>query len=366
MRTLELDLRLQFQGFALAVAHAFPLAGVTALFGPSGCGKSTLLRIVCGLERQARGKVVFDGEVWQDGGRFLPAHRRGVGYVFQDARLFGHLSVAGNLAFADRRSRHVGSAIAFDDVVRTLDLEPLLARRPAALSGGERQRVAIGRTLLTRPRLLLMDEPLAALDRRRKSEILPYVARLSAAFGVPIVYVTHAVEEVVRLADRMVVLDRGRVAAAGEVATVLARLDLDGSTGHFEAGVVLTGTVLGHDRVFHLTRIALGDQVVEMPEVALAVAEPVRLRVRARDVALAIRRPEGLSIRNVLAGRIRAIAADPATAFAEVVVDVGGQAVRARVTRAAVADLGLVAGAAVYALVKSVSFDRRALTPPDA
>jgi molybdate transport system ATP-binding protein len=361
MTDLSVDVRLAYPAFRLELAHDFPLIGVTALFGQSGCGKSTLLRIISGLERGAEGRVVFGDEVWQNGCAFVPPHRRGVGYVFQDARLFPHLSVEGNLRYAARRASDAAGRIEFEDVVATLDLEPLLRRRPPSLSGGERQRVAMGRTLLTRPRLLLMDEPLASLDVRRKAEILPYIGRLAKTFGVPILYVTHSLDEVTRLGDRMVALSEGRLAATGDVTELLERLDLQPATGRFEAGAALTGRIVGHDPDFCLTRVVLDGQHLDMPEIDLPVGDEVRVRVRARDVALATKRPDGISIRNILEGHVAEIVAEAETAFAETLIDVGGQRLRARVTRAAVVDLGLAPGSPVFALIKSVAFDRRGL-----
>jgi len=366
MRALDADLRLDFPDFRLALRHSFPLEGITALFGPSGSGKSTLLRILAGHERGAAGMVSFAGEVWQDRRTFLPPHRRGAGYMFQDARLFPHLTVRGNLAYAARRAPKTEPGMSLPEAVEMLDLGPLLDRRPQQLSGGERQRVALGRTLLSRPRLLLMDEPLAALDLRRKAGILPHIAALPGRFGIPVIYVTHAVDEVVRLADRMTVLSAGRLLASGDVAETLARLDLQTATGHFEAGAALAGRIAGHDPAMHLTRVDLGGQTLEMPGVDLPMDAAVRLHVRARDVALALRRPEGISIRNILEARIIDIAEEEGRAFAEVRLDIGGQVLRARLTRAAVADLALAAGMQVLALVKSVAFDRRALPAPRA
>ena len=362
MSTLETALRVDLGDFALDLAQRFTLDGITALFGPSGSGKSTLLRVVAGLERRAEGRVTFGAETWLDtaAGRFVPAHRRGVGYVFQDARLFAHLSVAGNLRYAARRAAP-GAGADFESVVAALDLAALLNRRPEGLSGGERQRVAIGRTLLSRPRLLLMDEPLAALDLQRKAEILSYIERLPAAFGVPVIYVTHALDEVARLAARMTVLSQGRVVADGAVSAVLERLDLHPATGRFEAGVVLRARVTGHDARYHLTRLDHHGQTLVMPRADLPVGREVPLRVRARDVALATQRPTGISLRNVLTGRIVALREEPDTAFAETLVDIGGARLRARVTRAAVTDLGLAPGSAVFALIKAIAFDRRAL-----
>jgi len=361
--SLSLDVTVRYEGFSLAVDTVIALEGVTALFGPSGSGKSTLLRVIAGLERAASGRIAFGTETWQDDGTrtYVPANRRGVGYVFQDARLFGHLSVAGNLRYADRRSQNERGRIAFDEVVEALDLEPLLKRRAGSLSGGERQRVAIGRSILTRPRLLLMDEPLAALDIERKAEILPYIERLPITFGVPIVYVTHAVEEVARLARTMIAVSNGAIVAAGPVVEMLERLDLQPLTGRFEAGVVLPARVVGHDPKFCLTRLNVAGQTLVMPALDVAVGGEVPLRVRARDVALSLARPDGISVQNILAATIIELLEEPESAFAELLLDIGGPHLRARITRQAVAELALAEGSAVYALIKSISFDRRAL-----
>jgi molybdate transport system ATP-binding protein len=364
MTVLDIAIARRFGAFDLQVQEAIPLAGITALFGHSGCGKSTLLRILSGLDRESSGHVRFDQDIWQDSatGQFVPTERRGVGYVFQDARLFDHLSVKGNLAFADRRSRKIGDRPTFDDVVDALDLAPLLDRSVTALSGGERQRVAIARTLLSRPRLLLLDEPLAALDSRRKAEILPHIASLPRRFSIPIVYVTHSVEEVGQLADRMIVLSAGRVAAKGPVEDVLSRIDLGPLTGRFEAGVTLTVEIVGHDAEWAMTRLDLRGQPLLVPRIGGAIGQMVKVRLRARDVALATERPSGLSIRNVLSGTVRQVAAEADTAYAEVLVDVAGVGVRARVTRMAVAELGLAEGRPVFVLVKSIAIDRPAQT----
>jgi molybdate transport system ATP-binding protein len=362
---VDLDVRIAFGGFDLQVDHRVPLEGIVGLFGPSGCGKSTLLRIISGLEHNAEGRIRFDDETWQDTahGLFVPPHKRGVGYVFQDVRLFPHLTVAGNLRYAEKRSRRAGNEIDIEGVAAALDLAPLMHRRPHSLSGGERQRVAIGRTLLTRPRLLLMDEPLAALDIRRKAEILPYIERLPQMFGVPIIYVTHSIDEVTRLAERMLVLASGRKISYGPVSEALERLDLQPIAGRFEAGVVLTARVKRHDPKYRLTHLDHHGKEILMPMADLAVGSEVRLRIRARDVALATKAPEEISIRNVLPGIIADILEEPETAFAETLVDIGGARIRARVTRSAVADLALTPGKPVFVLFKSIAFDRRALSP---
>lgn len=364
MAELSVDVRVRYPEFELAVAQDFPGTGITALFGPSGCGKSTLLRVIAGLERGATGRMSFGGETWLDGRAHVAPHLRGVGYVFQDARLFPHLTARGNLDYAHKRSARVKARYSFDDVVDVLDLAPLFARRATQLSGGERQRVAIGRTLLARPRLLLMDEPLAALDTRRKGEILPYITRLPTAFDIPIIYVTHALEEVTQLGDRIVALASGRVVAAGGVAETLERLDLTDALGRFEAGTVLSGRVAAQDAALHMTQVDLGGAMLEVPEIGLTQGAEVRLRVRARDVSLARSRPEGLSIRNILAAHVVTIMAETETAYAEVLLDLNGQHLRARITRAAVQDLELVEGGPTFALIKSVSFDRQALPRP--
>jgi molybdate transport system ATP-binding protein len=359
MNALSFDLRIRFSDFSLEIAHEVPASGITALFGPSGCGKSTLLRILAGLERKAAGRIDFAGEAWQSGAgeRGLPTHKRGVGYVFQDARLFPHLDVAGNLRYAEKRARKVGSGIGFDQVVRALDLGPLLARRATSLSGGERQRVAIGRTLLTRPRLLLMDEPLAALDLRRKAEILPYIERLPDAFQVPIVYVTHDIDEVTRLANRMIVLRDGRLIASGSVESVLERLDLPANGERFEAGVALTARIVDHDSHYLLSQLDLNGQILSVPLLNGEIGAKQRLRIRARDVAIATERPHGISIRNILKAHILEIAVPPDSAQADLLLDLGDAHLRARITRQSVNDLKLAPGGAVYALVKSVTLD---------
>ena len=365
MTALCVDIRLTYPDFSLEVAQEFPGDGITALFGPSGCGKSTLLRVMAGFETRARGRVTCGDELWQDGRTFVAPHRRGLGFVFQDAQLFAHLTARGNLDYAHRRAGRVAARYSFDDVVDVLDLAALFSRRAGQLSGGERQRVAIGRMLLARPRFLLMDEPLAALDTRRKAEILPYIARLPKTFGLPVIYVTHALAEVTQICDRIVALDAGRVVATGGVAETLERLDLDAVQGRFEGGAVLLGRVAAQDKALHMSRIDLGGPMLEVPEIGLPIGDSVRLRVRARDVSLALAPLEGVSIRNQLAARVLSITAEPATAYVEVLLDLGPQHLRARITRAAVQELALAEGQDVIALVKSVAFDRQALPRPD-
>lgn len=351
--------------FSLDIAFEAPMRGITALFGASGCGKSTTLRCIAGLQRLS-GRLVVGGETWQDDGAgvFLGTHKRPIGVVFQDASLFTHLSVHKNLLYGARRAERSGAAptIRSDDVIQLLGIGHLLDRAPAALSGGERQRVAVGRALLSQPRLLLMDEPLSSLDQMAKDEILPYFEALHEQLSIPILYVSHDITEVARLADRMIILSSGRKLAEGPVRDLLERLDLQPETGRFEAGVILTARVTGHDEKFSVTHLDHHGQAISMPARDLTIGAEVRLRIRARDVSLATRRPESISVRNVLPGTIVEIAEDPETAYAETLIDIGGGRLRARITRQSVADLGLAPGLPVYALVKSIAFDRETLS----
>ena len=362
--TLDFALRREAPGFTLDAAATLPMRGVTAVFGPSGGGKSTLLRCLAGLDA-AHGHVRFGAEIWQGGRRPVPPHRRRIGYVSQDARLFDHLTVAGNLAYAARRAG--ASRAERDAAAEALDLGPLLSRRPEGLSGGERQRAAIARALVGRPRLLLMDEPLSALDRRRKAAILPHIAQAAALVGAPVLYVTHAVDEAAQLASRVMLMEAGRVTAEGPAAQILSGPEFEHAAGRFEAGALVEAEVTGHDAGVRLTRLTLCGQRLSMPMLGgLAAGTRVRLRIRARDVALAVARPEGISIRNVLAGRIAALEVEEDTAFAEAVLDLGGQTLRARLTREAAAELQLAEGREAFALVKSISFDRRGMAAPPA
>jgi molybdate transport system ATP-binding protein len=330
--------------------------GVTALFGRSGAGKTTIVNMAAGLRRAERGRIVLNGRPVFDSARRIdvPVRHRHVGMVFQEARLFPHLSVRANVTYgrwAGRR-RQAGR---FDEVVALLGLEALLPRRPASLSGGEAQRVAIARALLAAPEILLMDEPLSQLDGARRAEILPFLERL-ARTGVPILYVSHALDEVARLADSIVVLTDGKVAAAGPIGEVLGRIDLSPATGRYEASALLFATVAGHDADFSLTRLALGATEIVVPMVERAEGELVRLRIRARDVALARQPLAGTSIRNIVPASVAAIEMEHG-AFAEVLLVAGGQRLRARITRKSAAELGLAVGAAVYALVKSIAVE---------
>lgn len=353
MTSLVLDVSIDRGAYRLTVTETIPLTGITAVFGPSGAGKTTLLRIISGLETGAEGRVALDDEVWQDVTHRLPAYRRRIGFVFQDNRLFDHLDVAGNLRFAVRHCRHRGP-IELPDVVAALDLKPLLEKRPAQLSGGEQQRVAIGRALLTNPRLLLMDEPLSSLDAQRKREILRYVEQLPVRFALPVLYVTHSVDEVGFLADRVLLLGAGSVVAHGKVEDVLEDIRSWALTGRSDAGSVLKAVVDSHRD--GLTELAVDGQRLRVPQIDAAPGTSTRLRVRARDVVIATEPASHLSIRNTLAGEVARIDLDE-TIYVEVLLRVGGQHLRARITKDALRDLELAEGQRVYALIKSVAFD---------
>jgi molybdate transport system ATP-binding protein len=352
---LSLRLRHAFPGLAIDIGIDAPSPGVTMLFGASGAGKSTVIAAAAGLLRPRACRFAIEGDVLADTDRgiWLPAERRRAGVVFQESRLFPHLTVAGNLRFGLRRAG-AERRIAFDDVIALLGIAPLLARRPRTLSGGERQRVAIGRALLAQPRVLLMDEPLASLDAPRKAEIIPYLARLKTALRLPILYVTHDIDEVSRLADYLVLIERGRVVAAGTIDAMTARADVPLALRD-DAGATLRGRVVAHDAARALTTIACGEAHLLVPPVDAAVGAAIRVRVLAREVILALRAPEAVSVRNVVAGTVQAIVYDPARYAAMVAVDLGGAAILARLTRDAVARLALAPGVPVFALVKSMA-----------
>jgi molybdate transport system ATP-binding protein len=342
-------------GFALDVDFQAPGRGVTALFGPSGAGKTAVMRCVAGLEHAPGGYLALNGECWQDDERgvFLPTHRRSLGYVFQEASLFPHLSVRRNLEYGWRRVPPAERRVAFDQAVEWLGIAALLGRDPARLSGGERQRVAIARALLTSPRLLLMDEPLAALDLDSKAEILPYLQRLHDQLAIPVLYVSHSPDEVSRLADHMVLLQQGRVAASGPLRELLARLDLPLAHGD-EAGVVVDTVVAGHDEAFHLTWLDFSGGRISVARRPCAVGGELRLRIHARDVSLALEQPRRTSILNIFPARVAALAEDhPAQLMVR--LDANGTPLLARITRKSASVLGLRPGMTVYAQVKSVA-----------
>jgi molybdate transport system ATP-binding protein len=344
---------------AFEIESEFSSSGrLTALFGRSGAGKTSLVNMIAGLTRPDRGRIAVDGTVLFDSmaGIDVAAHRRRVGYVFQEGRLFPHLSVRANLLYGRRLARRADRWGTLDGIVELLGIGHLLNRRPAGLSGGEKQRVAIGRALLSGPRLLLLDEPLAAIDVERKAEILPYIERLRDEMSLPIVYVSHSVDEVARLADTVVLVAEGRAVATGPVGEVFARLELGALAEDVQIGGVLTGTIAAHDEAAGTSRLDHPAGPIVVPRIDAVLGTAVRLRVRLRDVALAVGEPGRLSFRNRLAGTVTGMAELPGTGV-DVALDLGGQPLVARVTRDAVADLGLVTGSPVTVLIKATAFD---------
>jgi molybdate transport system ATP-binding protein len=354
---IEIDLQLARPGFTLEVRESLPARGITAFFGPSGCGKTTLLRTIAGLER-AQGCVAIAGDVWQDDARgvFVPPHQRSLGYVIQEAALFPHLDVRRNLDFGLKRIAPGERRIPLDQVIELLGIGGLMQRRTTSLSGGERQGVAIARALATSPRLLLMDEPLAALDLQRKREVLPYLERLHRELSLPILYVSHAIDEVARLADHLLVMEAGRVRAAGPLSEVMSRLDLPLTLGD-DAGVVLDGVVGERDEQWHLARLDVHAAQCQLwaRDHGHPVGRRVRLRVLARDVSITSAQQTGTSIGNQLRGEVEAIADDAHPALALVRVRVGRVAVLARLSRRSAHTLQLAPGMPVWAQVKTVA-----------
>lgn len=352
----DLDIQARFQlawpGFALDVDLELPGRGVTALFGVSGSGKTTLLRCIAGLERAPQGRLVVDGDIWQSDQQWLPTHKRPLGYVFQEASLFSHLSVQDNLHYGLRRSRR-SSHTSLDQAIELLGIGHLLTRNPDLLSGGERQRVAIARALAVSPRLLLMDEPLAALDLQRKREIFPYLERLHRELDIPVLYVTHSPEELTRLADHLVVMENGRAIASGNLAETLSRLDLPIQLGE-DAGVIIEATIGAVDNEWHLARVDFAGGSLWAKDQGLAVGTSVRVRVLARDVSLAAQQTAS-SIQNQMPGQIDAIGEDEHPGLALVRVRIGDTILLARLTKRALATLGVAVGKTFWVQIKSVA-----------
>jgi len=362
---IDARLRHAYAGFALDVSLELPSSGISVLFGSSGCGKTTVLRALAGLLR-AEGRIALGGEVWQDDalGVFVPTHRRALGYVIQGSALFPHLDVRANLDFGARRSAPSEQRIAIDQAVALLGIGPLMSRRTQTLSGGERQRVAIARALAAGPRLLLMDEPLAALDAARKDEILPYLERLHRELSLPVVYVTHSMDEVARLADHLVMLQAGQVLAAGSPVELLSRLDLaagEVATGRHEAGVVLDAEIVEHDEAFGMMRVGFGGGSLWVGAAGRPLGERVRARVLARDVSVVRQAPGETSILNVLPVVLVGVQTDRNTVLLRLRMHdrdartPDGVHLLARITRKSCDILRLREGDALFAQIKGVA-----------
>ena len=358
---IDVDIERQLGAFHLDVQFAAE-APVVGLFGRSGAGKSTVINAIAGIVTPQRGRIRINDVSLFDSKRGinLPPDKRRVGYVFQDALLFPHLDVRANLLYGQRRRPASERFIEPERVIDLLGLGALLERRPQTLSGGEKQRVAIGRALLAQPRILLMDEPLSSLDVPRKTEVLDYIERLRDQLRIPIIYVSHSVPEITRLADTVVVLSEGKCLAVGDVDDVMGRLDLRPATGRYEAGSLVETRIAAHDTEHQLTTLSFDGGELLVPQLDSPIGDRVRARIRARDVSLALHRPNGISILNILPAAVTAIA-EEAGPVIEIQLSVGSAVLAARITRRSVQQLGIHVGQPVYALIKAVSFDQRSV-----
>jgi molybdate transport system ATP-binding protein len=359
---LVVDVIRHLGSFALEARFASE-GKLTAFFGPSGSGKTSLLNIIAGIVRPDQGSIVLNGRTLVDTSRgiFVPKHRRRFGYVFQEARLFPHLTVRQNLLYGQWFTPRGERKIGVEQVLHLLNIQHLLDRRPGALSGGEKQRVAIGRALLTSPHLLLMDEPLASLDESLKEEILPFIERLRDEAQVPIVYVSHSLLEVARLATTVVLIKDGRVMGVGPPTEVLGRREMQTADPTVDAGALIEAIVSGHDEAFGLTTIRCKAGTLYAPQLSLPVGVPIRLRIRARDVMIATSRPDTLSALNVLPGRVTGVER-MGDGLAEITLDCSGIRLTARLTLKSTDSLSLAPGRDLYAVIKAVSLDRDTLT----
>jgi molybdate transport system ATP-binding protein len=361
---LKILARKQRGAFSLDAQFELPTPGVVALFGRSGCGKSTLVNIIAGLLQPDAGQVVLDDTVLLDTARQVrvPAERRGIGYVFQEARLFPHLSVAANLRYGLTRTKGA-PFVSLSRVAELLDLTALMDRRTHQLSGGERQRVAIGRALLSQPRLLLLDEPLASLDAARREEVLPYLEILRDQLALPMVYVSHNFDEVLRLATYLVLMENGRTTAQGELGEMSLNPKLRDIIGADAVGAIIEGVVLGPHADTALTTIRVGHGELKVKSAAHQIGTKLRVQVLARDLIVATQAPQHLSVRNSLAGVITEVTHDVDDSDL-IGIDIGGTLIMARVTTAATRELALAAGLPVWALVKAVSLRGHAFAIP--
>lgn len=359
---LKVDVEKSLKAFHLSTRFECESSGVIALFGRSGSGKTSVVNMLAGLLTPERGKVVINDHVLFDSTRKInvPPQARRLGYVFQEDRLFPHLTVRKNLLYGWKRAPKSERRIQLEQVVEMLGIEGLLERHPGKLSGGEKQRVALGRALLANPSLLLMDEPLAALDQARKEDVLPFIERLRDEFEIPIVYVSHSMEEIMRLADTMVLISDGRVEAVGTVDDVMGRLDLRPLTGRYEAGAVVNARISSHDTKFDLTELEFGGGALRIPLLDVPAGTMLRVRIRARDVSLALAPPTDISIQNVFKATIVAIGSETGPQV-DLRLSAGGAAVWARITKRALVELNLEPGREVYAMVKAIAVDRHSL-----
>ncbi len=358
---LQAKFRVHYPSFSLDAEMRLPTKGVTVVFGPSGAGKTTLLRCLSGLEKAPSGFMKFADQVWQDDARgiFIPPHKRKTALVFQESRLFPHLSVQENLLYGYRRTAPLDRNLHLDEVVQVLGLADLLKRYPHKLSGGEKQRAAIGRALLTSPKLLLMDEPLAALDRQRKAEIIPFIKSVEDKFAMPIIYVTHSMHEVLQLVNTMVILQAGKVVRQGPAQEIFSDVRLKEVLGDEQLGAVLETSVAEHDEEFALTRLDFMGQTLIVPKQNVAVGKTLRVHIHSKDVSLATAPPAGVtSVLNILRAKVKTIGAPDRDGFSVDIELDAGRPILATVTRKSLANLKLKPGQPVFAHIKAIKMIR--------
>ena len=356
--TLHCSVKQRKTGFILDINLNISSTGITALFGASGAGKTTLLRIIAGLEKVSNSKIFFNEQVWQSGdSNFLPTHRRRIGYVFQQANLFPHLTIEHNLRYGLKRHGNTEAFTHYQDVVDLLNLDSYLNRYPQQLSGGQKQRIAIGRALLSQPQLLLMDEPLASLDIQSKREIIPYLEKIHETISVPIIYVSHSVEEVARIADQIVLVDKGQVLAQGEINDILTRNDLP--LAHLnESCSVIDGQIDAFDKEFHLSYVRIGNQTIALSETNKPVGSKVRIRILARDVSLALEKNTSSTIHNIFPAKVLKISQSSDPAKLVVRLKVGNTILLSQITKFSAYRLKIGVEQDIWAQVKSAALMR--------
>jgi molybdate transport system ATP-binding protein len=356
MTDIIAQFKLDYGVFALDVDLRLPSSGITVLFGHSGSGKTTLLRCIAGLQHAQQGYLSINGEIWQNSDQqlFLPTHKRSLGYVFQEANLFAHLTVLDNLAFGLKRIGQKPDSDKFRQIVELLGIEHLMERLPERLSGGERQRVAIARALVLNPAVLLMDEPLASLDFKRKQEIMPFLTRLHNELNIPVLYVTHSQQEVAQLADYLVILDSGRVQAAGSLSDTFSRLDLPLAQDK-QAGSVWQVKIIAHEADYHLTHVGFDGGELSLPAINAPLGTPLRIQIHARDVSIILEVPKATSILNILPATITDIVDDGEDGQTVLRLQVGSQPLLAHITRKSAHKLDLQTGMSVYVQIKGTS-----------
>jgi molybdate transport system ATP-binding protein len=355
MDLLEAKFKVDYPEFNLDVELNLPARGVTVVFGPSGSGKTTLLRCLSGLEKASSGYMKIAGQVWQDEGTFIPIQERKIGLVFQESRLFPHLSIQDNLLYGYQRTQPAERNLQLDEVAQVLNLETLLKRRPEKLSGGERQRAAIGRALLTSPKLMLMDEPLASLDMQLKADIIPFIKRIESEFKTPIVYVTHSMNELIQLVDTMVILKSGKVENIGSVAEVFSDVQSRETVGDEQLGAVLETLVLEHDEEFGLTRLDFMGQILHVPRQNIPVGQSLRVHIHSRDVSLSTASPTGAtSVLNILRARVKKVGIIDLKGYSVDIELDAGRPILATITRKSLANLNLQPGKPIYVHIKAI------------